>query len=137
MSIQVGTTLPKHTLSTLALNVGLSGANKSEILRYAVLVALGKDSEDARQMALAKRAPSTLSKVGTIAVRIDDDTYSQLCDRFPGMTGAQLLRYVTAIAAGCDEEQAKDFAIVPLGPKPKKKTAGLDGGDSVHTGSND
>lgn len=118
MSVVISSRLPEHGLAQLAFDRGLTGASKSEILKYCALVASGKSRDEARQIIQSRRHPSALS--GRIAsVRLEDDLYKDLQAKFPDLSDSQLLRYLTAIEAEYTHEQAMAIAVVRQG-RPRK-----------------
>lgn len=110
--IIIGAKLGRMDISNAARASGFSGsASRANVIRYAMLKAIGKSDQEARELAERKKIDSTPGMIvdsGQVTTKIDKDLLDEIESRFPdGITSrAMFVRYSLFIADNYTHEEA-------------------------------
>jgi hypothetical protein len=122
--------ISQYDLSVLAVSARMYDASAAELAKYAYRLFLGDTPEEARKVALIGRKSVTDNPTETevqVFVRLPSDWVKEVQEKAPTFKNkSSFHRYVLALAAGKDEEQARAEATRPIGwtkGNPRKVTS--------------
>lgn len=120
--------ISRYELAVLAVSARMYDASAAELAKYAYRLALGDTPEQAREIALSGRNTPTANPTKDeelIGVRLPEEWIKEAQDKVPAFKNkASFHRYVLALAATGDEEQARSMATRHIGwtkGKPRKQ----------------
>lgn len=115
--------LHDNALAAIALRKGLPGASKAQLMKYALLLFIGKTEEEARNEVFGLSTdPASLSQSNKVSVWVDPELLNQAVQRTPGIDNMSYRwRLMVALAAGFTEEQVKGIIELERGCRSHKK----------------